>query len=137
MTRTNRHELDTHMNLMIYGIYMLCSALFRNLRFLQKALHFLGIPRKRSADLNVHTHTRLMWSSPSPSPGRRCHFYHGTLGQLDTVRARTVSDAPRCGSEQCRTPHGAGPNSVGLPCAVCPMVRFLQKVRYSIEWHAF
>ena len=49
--------------------------------------------------MNVRTHTRWMRSSPSPSPslntspGRRCHFYRGPLGQPDTVRTRTVSDA--------------------------------------------
>ena len=31
--------------------------------------------------------------SLSPSLGRRCHFYRGPLGQPDTVRTRTVSDA--------------------------------------------
>ena len=29
-------------------VWCICSALFRNLRFLQKALRFLGIPRKRA-----------------------------------------------------------------------------------------
>ena len=71
------------------------------MNLLQKALRFLGIPRKRSADMNVRTHTRWMRSSPnpnpspslSPSPGRRCHFYRNLLGQPDTVRTR-----------KCRTP---------------------------------
>ena len=47
--------------------------------------------------MNVRTHTRWMRSSPSPSlspsPGRRCHFYHGPLGH-----------PTRCGPEQCWTP---------------------------------
>ena len=128
----------------------ICSALFRNLRFLQKALRFLGIPRKRSADMNVRTHTRWMRSNPSPSPGRRCRFYRGPLGQPNTVRTRTVSDArhasdtalPRAADKR-RTlsdtdeyrpssirrvsgvRHCSGPHCAGLPCAACPMVRFL------------
>ena len=77
----------------------ICSALFRNLRF-------LGIPRKRSADMNVRTHKRWMRSSPrsspSPSPLAQvgaaiptvgCHSYRDPLGQPDMVRAPTVSDA--------------------------------------------
>ena len=32
-------------DIMIVLVSILCSSLFRNLRFLQKALHFLGIPR--------------------------------------------------------------------------------------------
>ena len=140
------------------------SALFRNLRFLQKALRFLGIPRKRSPDMNVRTHTRWMRSSPSPSPslspspGRRCHFYRGPVGQLDTVRTRTVSDArhaldtalpraadtrrtlsdtdeyrPRSIRRVSGVRHCSGQHCVELPCAACPMVRFLQKARNSIE----
>ena len=56
---------------------------------------FSATIRKRNADLNVRAHTRWMRSSHSPSlsPGRRCHFYHDSLGQPDTVRAPTVSDA--------------------------------------------
>ena len=147
----------------IYIYIYICSALLRNLHFLQKALRFLGIPRKRSADMNVRTHTRWMRSSPSPSPspslrlspspGRRCHFYHGPLGQPNTVRTRTVSEArhasntalPRA-ADTCRTlsdtdeywPRSIrrvlGPHCVRLPCAACPIVRFLHN---SIEWHAF
>ena len=103
--------------------------------------------------MNVRTHTRWMWSSPSPSPipslspspGRRCHFYRGPLGQPDTVRTRTVLDArhesdtalPRAADTR-RTLSDTDeyqPRSirrvsgvrhcVGLPCAACPMVRFL------------
>ena len=120
--------------------------------------------------MNVRTHTRWMRSSPSPSPipsldpspGRRCHFYRGPLGQPDTVRTRTVSDArhasdtalPRAADTrrtlsdtdeyQLRSirrvsgvRHCSGPHCVGLPCAACPMVCFLQKACHSIEWHAF
>ena len=87
----------------IDSMIIICSALFRNLRFLQKVLRFLGIPRKRNADLNVRAHTRWMRSCsiPSPSPGRCCHFDHDPLGQPDTVRAPTVSDA-RHGSDTAR-----------------------------------
>ena len=100
--------------------------------------------------MNVRTHTRWMRSSPSPSPGRRCHFYHGPLRQPDTVRTRTVSDArhasdtalpraadtrrtlsdtdeywPRSIRRVSGVRHCSGPQCVGLPCAACPMVRFL------------
>ena len=104
--------------------------------------------------MNVRTLTRWMWSSPSPSlspsPGRRCRFYRGPLWQPDTVRTRAVSDArhasdtvlPRAADKR-RTlsdtdeyrprsirrvsgvRHCSGPHCVGLPCAACPMVRFL------------
>ena len=115
--------------------------------------------RKRSADMNVRTHTRWMRSSPSPipslspSPGRRCHFYRGPLGQPDTVRIRTVSDArhasdtalpraadlrrtlsdtdeyqPRSIRRVSGVRHCSGPHCVGLPCAACPMVRFLESL---------
>ena len=144
---------------MIYiCIYIyICSALFRNLHFLQKALRFLGIPRKHSADMNVRTHTRWMRFSPSPSPspslspspGRRCHFYHGPLGQPNTVRTKTVSDARHASNtalphaaDTCRTLSDTDeyrpcsircvlcPHCVRLPCAACPIVRFLHN---SIE----
>ena len=108
--------------------------------------------------MNVCTHTRWMWSSPnpspslSPSPGRRCHFYRGPLGQPDTVRTQTVSDAqhasdtalsraadtrrtlsdtdeyqPRSirrvsGVRHCSGPHCVGLPCAALPCAACPMV---------------
>ena len=88
--------------------------------------------------------------SLSPSLGRRCHFYCGPLGQPDTVRTQTVSDArhasdtalPRAADTR-RTlsdndeyqpcsirrvsgvRHCSGPHCAGLPCAACPMVRFL------------
>ena len=42
-------KVFVHEHFQIYGIYIrymyICFALFRNLRFLQKALRFLGIPR--------------------------------------------------------------------------------------------
>ena len=87
-TTSDDHSIVT----MLRSIYV--PRFFRNLRF-------LGMPRKRSADMNVRTHTRWMRFSPSPShspslspsPGRRCHFHRGPLGQPDTVRTRTVSDA--------------------------------------------
>ena len=146
-----------------FFVWYICSALFRNLCFLQKVLRFLGIPRKRSADMNVCRYTRWMRSSPSPSPGRRCHFYRGPLGQPDTVQTRTVSDARhasdtalphvadmrqtlsdtdeyrRSVSDACRASDTVRACTVsGCPaCAACPMVRFLQKARHSIEWHAF
>ena len=70
----------------------ICSALFRNLRFLQKALRFLRIPRKRSADLNVRAHIRWMRSSPGP----------------DAYRPRSIRRVS--GVRRCSVPH-----CVGLP----------------------
>ena len=41
-------------------VYMYVSTLFRNLRFLQKALHFLGIPRKRTMGSALFRNLRFL-----------------------------------------------------------------------------
>ena len=47
LSNCERSELSIVCSMRGFSIYIyICSALFRNLRFLQKALRFLGIPRK-------------------------------------------------------------------------------------------
>ena len=104
----------------------------------------------------AHAHRRWMRSTPSPSPGRRCHFYRDPLGQPDTVRARTASDGrhvsdkarwtllntnshqPRSIRRVSGVRHCSGPHRVGLPCAACPTLRFLgipRKRRFPKAWN--
>ena len=52
-------------------ISCICSTLFRNLRFLQKALRFLGIPRKRTMGHAAQGNPTHCWSEQCRTPETR------------------------------------------------------------------
>ena len=127
----------------------ICSALFRNLRFLQKALRFLGIPRKmqrRPERAHARTHAgccpALAQVGAAISTVPILALTLALALALAHVGA-AISTVVHWGTVEMAVPTWARARVLGIPRkrrflkSSDSMVHFLQKVRHSIEWHAF